>query len=83
MKILCEQLCIESHEVINTNSITIARDIMNITHKHLVGCDKTTYTAIFVHAAALSTKIDKALRGQEVLPGEHWAEFIGNNLRIN
>jgi len=83
MEVLCEQLCVETHALVNSKSLEMTMSIMRAVHPHMAGCDRKTYIWIFTHAAALGMQIDEALLGQDPLPGERWAEFISNNLRIH
>lgn len=75
--ILCERM----RHIGNENSVELTKLIMNSLHNRLKDCDSTTYTQIFVRAAALGMQIDKAMKDNP-LPGERWAEFISNKLDL-
>jgi len=81
MELMQEILCDRMRHIGNENSVELTKLIMNSLHNRLKHCNSTTYTQIFVRAAALSMQIDEALQ-HHTLPGERWAEFIGNKLDL-
>lgn len=83
METLCEQLCTETRSIVNDNSLRITSDIMHTIHNHIGECDRKTYIWIFTHVTALGMQIDEALLGQDPMPGERWAEFISNKLKVH
>lgn len=80
---LCEQMCVESHSLMDGDALDLTRKLMNSLYPELEGCNRQRYIWIFTHVAALAMQITEARLGEDPLPGERWAEFISNNLRTH
>jgi hypothetical protein len=80
---LCELLCVESRALVDDRCIDLVRSIMNLLHEQLQNCDRVTYVWVFTNVTALCMRLSEAFEKKRPLPGEHWAEFISNNLRTN
>ena len=83
METLCDQLCVEMDTLVEISNLMLTTNIMKTIHKDIEGCDRKTYIWIFTHATALGMQINEAMNGEDPLPGERWAEFINNNIRIH